>query len=257
MKVEIIPCHVDNFAYLLVCEETGKAAIVDPAEYYPLSQAIKKLGVELVRIFCTHHHVDHIGGLEEFCEEYPGIEVAGFKEDVSRIPQLTHTLEDGDRVGFGSINGEVIHTPGHTSGEICFLFGKHLFTGDTLFGAGCGRLFEGTPEQMFNSLHRLTDSLGEEVKVYFGHEYTVSNLTFARFIEPNNQMVTKRLHDALSLLEKGGSTTPSTIGLERQTNPFLRCKNKSVRDSVAQKLDLGDNDPVSIFTAVRKQKDSF
>lgn len=257
MKVEIIPCHFDNFSYLLVCEETGKAAIVDPAEYYPISQAIKKLDVELAAIYCTHHHVDHIGGLEELCEEYPGVEVAGFKGDMDRIPKLTRALEDGDTVGFGRVKGEVTHTPGHTSGEICFLFGEHLFTGDTLFGAGCGRLFEGTPEQMYNSLHAVTDGLDEGVKVYFGHEYTVSNLKFARFIEPDNQMVTDRLHDALLLLEKGGSTTPSTIGLERQTNPFLRCKIKSVRDSVAQKLQLVENDPVSVFTAIRSQKDSF
>jgi hydroxyacylglutathione hydrolase len=257
MKIEIIPCHFDNFSYLLVCEETGKAAIVDPAEYYPISQVIRKMGVELVAIYCTHHHADHIGGLAEFCEESPNLEVAGFKGDSGRIPGLTHTLEDNDVVTFGKVTGSVKHTPGHTSGGICFLFGDHLFTGDTLFGAGCGRLFEGSPEQMYNSLHSLTDGLGDDVKVYFGHEYTVSNLKFAEFIEPDNQMVADRLSDAKTMLEKGGSTTPSTIGLERQTNPFLRSNIEAVRERLAEKLLIKATDPVSVFTAVRLLKDSY
>lgn len=257
MKVEIIPCHFDNFSYLLVCEESGKAAIIDPAEYYPIAQVIKKLGVDIVAIYCTHHHADHIGGLEEFCQEYPAIEVAAFKGDAGRIPMLTSLLEDGDVVGFGKVQGSVKHTPGHTSGGICFLFGEHLFTGDTLFGAGCGRLFEGTPEQMYNSLHSLTDGLDAAVKIYFGHEYTVANLKFAQFIEPDNRMVTDRLNDASALLEKGGATTPSTVGLERQTNPFLRCNIETVREQVAQKMPLEEKDPVTVFTAVRRLKDSY
>lgn len=257
MKIEIIPCHFDNFSYLLICEESGKAAIVDPAEYYPISQVIKKLDVELVAIYCTHHHADHIGGLEEFCEEYPNVEVAGFKGDAGRIPGLTEALEDGDVVHFGNVKGGVTHTPGHTSGGICFLFEDHLFTGDTLFGAGCGRLFEGSPEQMYNSLHSLTDGLNEGVKVYFGHEYTVSNLKFAKFIEPDNQLVSDRLRDAAVVLEKGGSTTPSTIGLERQTNPFLRSNIEAVSKGLAERLLIEETDPVSVFTAVRLLKDSY
>lgn len=257
MKIEIIPCHYDNFSYLLICQETGKAAIVDPAEYYPISQAVRKMGVELVTIYCTHHHADHIGGLADFCEEYPDLEVAGFKEDVARIPGLTHLLEDGEVVQFGNISGSVMHTPGHTSGEICFLFGDHLFTGDTLFGAGCGRLFEGSPEQMYNSLHSLTDGLDDAVKVYFGHEYTVANLRFAEFIEPDNQLVADRLKETQAVLENGSSTTPSTIGLERQTNPFLRSNIESVRTRLAEKLLIEATDPISVFTAIRKLKDSY
>lgn len=257
MKIEIIPCHFDNFAYLLICEESGKAAIVDPAEYYPISQVIHKLDVELVAIYCTHHHADHIGGLEDFCEEYPNIEVAGFKGDAGRISGITHTLEDGDVVNFGNVKGRVKHTPGHTSGGICFLFDDEIFTGDTLFGAGCGRLFEGSPEQMYNSLYSLTDGLDEDVKVYFGHEYTLSNLKFAEFVEPENQLVIDRLNDATILLAKGGATTPSTIGLERQTNPFLRSNIEAVRMGLAEKLLVEETDPVSVFAAVRRLKDHY
>ncbi|MFT5697569.1 MAG: hydroxyacylglutathione hydrolase [Desulforhopalus sp.] len=257
MKIEIIPCHFDNFSYLLICEESGKAAIVDPAEYYPISQVIDKLKVEIVAIYCTHHHADHIGGLDEFCEEYPDVQVAGFEGDAGRIALMTHRLKDGDVVEFGNIHGSVKHTPGHTSGGICFLFGEHLFTGDTLFGAGCGRLFEGTPEQMYRSLHSLTDDLDDGVKVYFGHEYTLSNLKFAQYIEPDNQVIADRLSAAGALLEKGGSTTPSTIGLEKKTNPFLRSNIDTVREGLAEKLLLDENDPVSVFTAVRRLKDSY
>ncbi|BHH82097.1 hydroxyacylglutathione hydrolase [Desulforhopalus sp. 52FAK] len=257
MKVEIIPCHFDNFSYLLICEETGTGAIVDPAEYYPVSRKISELNIDVVAIYCTHHHADHIGGLEEMYKEYPGIEVAGFVSDAARIPHLTTQLKDGDSVQFGNVKGSVKHTPGHTSGGICYLFGDHLFTGDTLFGGGCGRLFEGTPEQMYNSLHGVTDGLAEDVKIYFGHEYTISNLKFAQFIEPENEDIACRFKEANATLEKGGATTPSTVGLERQTNPFLRSRIDSVRKGLIDKLLLEDSDPVSVFTAIRRLKDSY
>ena len=257
MKVDIIPCHFDNFSYLLVCEESGKAAIVDPAEYYPVAKVIRNLGVKLTTIYCTHHHADHIGGLDEFCEEYPDLEVAAYGLETTRIEKMTRSLEGGDEICFGNIQGEVIYTPGHTSGCICFRFGQHLFTGDTLFGAGCGRLFEGTPEQMYDSLQLIVDSCTDDVKVYFGHEYTVSNLKFAQFVEPENHEVTARLHEAMSHLGKGGWTTPSSIGLERQTNPFLRSRVESVYTRIAKKLLIEDKDPVKVFAAIRRLKDSF
>ena len=257
MKVEIIPCHFDNFSYLLVCEETGKAAIIDPAEYYPVAKVIRNLGVELTAIYCTHHHADHIGGLDEFCEEYPDIEVAAYGSEQKRIPKMTRGLEGGEIVRFGKVEGEVLHTPGHTAGCICFRFGQHLFTGDTLFGAGCGRLFEGTPEQMYNSLSLLVDKHTDDVKVYFGHEYTVSNLKFAQFVEPDNHEVTTRLHEAMAYLGSGGMTTPSSIGLERQTNPFLRSRVESVCKRIAKKLLIEDGNPVTVFAAIRRLKDSY
>ncbi len=257
MRVEIIPCHFDNFSYLLICEKTGKAAIVDPAEYYPVSKAIGEQGIEIQVAYCTHHHADHIGGLDELCEEFPGIEVAGFGADSKRIPQMTTLLRDGDTVQFGSVSGSVQHTPGHTSGGICFLFEDHLFKGDTLFGGGCGRLFEGSPEEMYTSLHGVIDPLREDVKIYFGHEYTVSNLKFAQFIEPDNPEIKQRMEAAKELLANGGATTPSTVALERETNPFLRSKIEAVRTGLAEKLLLEKNDPVSVFTVLRRLKDSY
>lgn len=257
MKVEIVPCHFDNFSYLLVCEKTGEAAIVDPAEYFPVSKTIDEMEIELQTIYCTHHHADHIGGLDELCAEFPGIEVAGYGGDSKRIPQMTSPLRDGDSVQFGNVTGSVKHTPGHTSGGICFYFEDHLFTGDTLFGGGCGRLFEGSPEEMYNSLHGLIDHMDDGVKIYFGHEYTVSNLKFAQFIEPDSVAVKKRMCAAKELLADGGATTPSTVGLERATNPFLRSNIESVRMGLAEKLLLDKNDPVSVFAALRRLKDSY
>lgn len=257
MKVEVIACNFDNFSYLLICEKTGKAAIVDPAEYYPVSKVIHERGVDIEVIYCTHHHADHIGGLDDLVEEFQGIEVAGYEGDSKRISHLTHLLHDGDSVQFGDVTGVVKHTPGHTSGGICFLFGDHLFTGDTLFGGGCGRLFEGSPEEMFTSLHGVIDPLEEGVKIYFGHEYTLSNLKFAGFIEPDNINIKERIETAKELLENGGATTPSTVGLERETNPFLRSNIESVQSALKEKLLLEKNDPVSAFAALRRLKDSY
>jgi len=258
MKIITIPCSFDNYAYLLICEETGDAAVVDPAEFYPIFCEIKRTGVRLEAIYCTHHHADHIGGLDELLGEFPELSVYGHESDKQRIRRMNRSLTEGNQIQIGNIPGQVMHTPGHTSGSLCYMIGDALFTGDTLFSGGCGRLFEGSPKQMYDALNCRIKLLPLQTKVYFGHEYTIHNLKFAHFIEPDNEPVNERLNQ---LLKRSGSallpTTPSTIQIECETNPFLRCAEESIVRSVAEKFVGEALDPVSVFTALRRLKDSF
>lgn len=258
MKIITIPCSFDNYAYLLICEETGDAAVVDPAEFYPIFCEIKRTGVRLEAIYCTHHHADHIGGLDELLGEFPELSVYGHESDKQRIRRMNRSLAEGNQIQIGNIPGQVMHTPGHTSGSLCYLIGDALFTGDTLFSGGCGRLFEGSPKQMYDALNCRIKLLPPRTKVYFGHEYTLQNLKFARFIEPDNGPVNERLnqllnHSSSALLQ----TTPSTIKIECETNPFLRCEEEGIVRGVAEKFVGEALDPISVFTALRRLKDSF
>ena len=257
MKIAVLPCSFDNYGYLIICEETGAAAIVDPAEFYPLSCEIERLGVRLQSIYCTHHHADHIGGLADLLGEFPELSVYGHESDERRIPGMNRSLADGSKIRIGNIEGQVIYTPGHTIGSLCYLVEDALFTGDTLFGAGCGRLFEGSPKQMYDALNNSIKPLPPQTKVYFGHEYTIQNLKFASFVEPENLSVSKRLELAAVQREKGQLTTPSTLMLECETNPFLRCDEESLIKTVAEKFIGEGLDPLSVFTALRRLKDSF
>lgn len=257
MHVIAIPCSFDNYAYLLICPETRKAAIVDPAEYYPVSTVIAQEEVELEAVFCTHHHADHIGGLEDLLGEFPGVRVYGFGGDSARIPALDSMLSDGSELSFGRITGEVMHTPGHTSGSLCFLFGKHLFTGDTLFGAGCGRIFEGSYTEMYHCLNNRIAKLAPETRIYFGHEYTLQNLKFAVFVDPENPAVLDRRSQVTELREKGGLSCPSTLADELATNPFLRCDEPSILAQVGDHIPASSPKPLEVFTALRRLKDGF
>ncbi len=257
MKIVSVPCSFDNYGYLIICEDTGDAAIVDPAEFYPISCEIERTGVNLRAIYCTHHHADHIGGLADLLGEFPRLSVYGHEGDKRRIPGMNRSLADGSTIRVGNIKGRVLHTPGHTTGSLCYLFDDALFSGDTLFGAGCGRLFEGSPKQMYDALNVKIKALPLQTNVYFGHEYTAQNLKFARFVEPGNDAVSKRLELTVTQRGKGLLTTPSTIQVECETNPFLRCEEPGVVRSVDEKLIGEALDPVSVFTALRRLKDSF
>jgi len=257
MKIIVVPCSFDNYGYLIICEETGEAAVVDPAEFYPISREIERNGVHLRAIYCTHHHADHIGGLEDLLGQFPRIPVYGFENDKRKIPGMNRSLTDGSKIQVGNIKGLVMHTPGHTIGSLCYLFEKALFTGDTLFSGGCGRLFEGSPNQMYDALNLRIKSLSPQTKVYFGHEYTVQNLKFAHFVEPENELISKRLEQTVAQREKGMLTTPSTLKIECETNPFMRCEEEGIVRSVAEKFNGEPLDPVSVFTVLRRLKDSF
>jgi hydroxyacylglutathione hydrolase len=257
MRVITVPCHFDNYAYIVICDEKKEAIVIDPAEYYPVSSELEKLGVRLSGIYCTHHHADHIGGLEDFCAEHPLVKVYGHASDMTRVNGMNGPLIHGQDVTVGNITGEVLHTPGHTSGSVSYLFKNNLFTGDTLFGAGCGRLFEGSAEQMYESLSLLMKKSSDQTEVYFGHEYTQQNLKFAQFLEPLNSEIEGRINFSATQRNKDRPTGPSTMKLERATNPFLRCTLTSVVAQIKDKLFLETDDPPTVFGAMRRLKDSY
>ena len=255
MKVIQIPLLRDNYGYLLVCEKTHRAAIVDPSEAEPVLRRVEQEKVELVAILNTHHHRDHTGGNEGLLAKRR-LQVYGHKSDQARVFGITDGVDEGDAIQIGEIKGEVFFIPGHTTGHVAYLFENNLFCGDTLFTAGCGRLFEGTPEQMQASLKKLM-ALPDATKIYCGHEYTESNLRFALSVEAKNPKLVARLERVQGLRTRGLSTVPSTLAEEKQTNPFLRWDSKEIQTCVASALPGTRLDPVSIFAAVRKMKDAF
>jgi hydroxyacylglutathione hydrolase len=255
MRIQQIPLLRDNYGYLLVCEKTNATAIIDPSEAEPVLQRIEQEKIIPTAILNTHHHRDHTGGNEGLLASKK-LDVYGHRTDEGRIPGLSHLLDDGDEILIGELRGKILFIPGHTAGHVAYLFENALFCGDTLFGAGCGRLFEGTPEQMHSSLSRLM-ALRDDTKVYCGHEYTENNLRFAMTLEPKNPKVVARYERAQAQRARGVSTVPSTLEEEKQTNPFLRWESKEIQASVKATIPDQRMDPVSIFTSVRKLKDAF
>ncbi|MGH7872478.1 MAG: hydroxyacylglutathione hydrolase [Candidatus Binatia bacterium] len=255
MKIVQIPLLRDNYGYLLVCEKTKQTAIIDPSEAEPVLRRVEQEKVEPIAILNTHHHRDHTGGNEELLEHHK-MDVYGHRSDSTRIPGLTRGVEEGDEVQIGELRGKVFFIPGHTTGHVAYLFENNLFCGDTLFTAGCGRLFEGTPEQMQGSLKKLM-TLADNTKVYCGHEYTESNLRFAMSVEPKNPKLVSRFERVQGLRARGAPTVPSTLEEEKQTNPFLRWDSKEIQANVKAANRDARLDPVAVFAAVRKMKDSF
>lgn len=255
MKVITIPCLQDNYCYLLYDETSREAALVDPSEAWPVMQVVNSKNLQLKQVLCTHHHQDHIGGLGDLLDEYQDLEVIGFHQDRSRIAHLTRLVHDDQVLEICGIEAKVMHTPGHTATSIVFQVGEHLFVGDTLFGAGCGRLFEGTAEQMLHSLDRIC-ACAPASRVYFGHEYTAFNLRFAAQVEADNGAIGERAEAVQKLRNDNRPSAPSTLAEELKTNPFLRASESSLADYL-DTIGQPAGDRLAVFTALRELRNHF
>ena len=252
MLVETIKCLEDNFSYILI-DENKNGCVVDPSEADPIIRFVEKNNINLKYILNTHHHYDHVGGNKKLKQKYNS-KVVSSKVDELRIPEIDLKLSGGDFFKFGKTSFEIIFIPGHTIGHIAYwLENDHiLFSGDTLFSSGCGRLFEGTPEQMWTSLLKLRN-LPDDTNVYCAHEYTATNVDFALTIEPNNVTLKRRLNEVLHLRKNGKPTVPSNLGDEKRFNPFLRADNVDLLRAIG----LVGKDAVSVFAEIRRRKDEF
>jgi hydroxyacylglutathione hydrolase len=257
MEVFRLPALRDNYVFLLWDAARQKAAVVDPAEAALVLNQLKILGGRLVTIFNTHHHSDHVGANRELLQQFPEAVVYGGAIDRGRIPGQQVYLEDGDTVQFGDRPAQVLFVPGHTRAHIAYYFPPQqpddigeLFCGDTLFAGGCGRLFEGTPAQMVDSLGKLRQ-LPDNTRVWCAHEYTLNNLKFDRTVDPENLALAKRFAQVTAARQRGEATVPFWLGEDKRTNPFLRWDDRAIAQA------MGSDDPVQVFARLRGRKDLF
>lgn len=257
MQVYRLPALSDNYIFLLHDPVRQVAAVVDPAEAKPVLDCLQELQVDLVAIFNTHHHNDHVGGNQELLQKYPSAVVYGGAEDRGRIPEQQVFLKEGDRVHFADLTGEVLFVPGHTRAHIAYYFPPtpshltgELFCGDTLFAGGCGRLFEGTPAQMIESLSKLR-ALPDNTRVWCGHEYTLKNLQFALTVDNQNSDLQEHFAEVKAARKNSEPTIPSSLGLEKRINPFLRWDNPTLKAAV------NSPDPLQTFARLRGRRDQF
>jgi hydroxyacylglutathione hydrolase len=257
MEIKRIPVLSDNYIFVLWDRQQKIAAVIDPALAKPVIDYLKEIDANLVAIFNTHHHWDHIGGNKELARQFPDLCVYGGLEDRGRIPQQQIYLEDSDSVKFADRIAQVFFVPGHTRGHIAYYFLPtvadgigELFCGDTIFAGGCGRLFEGNPSQMLNSISKLRQ-LPDQTRVWCAHEYTLSNLKFALTVDPDNQNLQARYQKVQQARNQGLATIPSWLGEEKQTNPFLRWDTPPLQ-AIAK-----INDPARVFARLRGLKDKF
>ena len=239
MKIEIIKCLEDNYSYLLIDEERNSACVIDPSESKPIIDYTEKNKINLTFILNTHHHFDHIGGNKDLKKKYNS-KVIGFKKDKNRIPEIDICLDDREIWKGEQFESKIYHIPGHTSGHVCYHFFNQniLFTGDTLFSLGCGRIFEGTYEQMFSSL-QLIKSFPKNTKIYCGHEYTLKNSDFCIKYDKNNSALRNKIKSIKNKLNRGIPSIPSTIEEELNCNIFLKSKD------------------IETFSKLRNLKDNF
>lgn len=251
LEIELFACRSDNFGVLLHDPATGATASIDAPEEKPILDALARRGWGLSHIFTTHHHNDHVEANPALKARFGAAIIGPARES---IPGIDRKVDGGDTFEFAGRRVEVIATPGHTLGHICFHLPeeKLLFAADTLFALGCGRLFEGTPAQMWGSLQKLA-VLPDETVVYFGHEYTLSNARFAKSVDPDNNALLNRVAEIEALRAKGAFTAPTTIGLEKATNPFLRAADPDIR----RHLGMETASDAEVFAEIRARKDRF
>ncbi|MFQ0813625.1 hydroxyacylglutathione hydrolase [Brucella anthropi] len=253
LEIEQFICRSDNYGVLIHDPQSALTASIDAPDAAAIEAALKRRGWTLDFIFTTHHHLDHVEGNEALKAKF-GVSIIGPEAEKAKIPGIDRTVKDGDEFTFGLFRVKTIATPGHTAGEVSYYLpdAKAVFTGDTLFALGCGRLFEGTPLTMFQSLQKLV-ALPGDTAVYCGHEYTESNARFALTIDPANSALKERATGIARLRAADRMTLPSSIALEMATNPFLRWHDAGIRN----RLGLQDAPDEAVFAEIRKRKDMF
>ena len=251
----IVPVSVFTDNYIWVIHDQYHAVVVDPGEAKPVLDFLEQKKLKIIAILNTHHHVDHVGGNLKLLQQF---QVPVYGPGSELISTVTHCLKEGDSVYLPelSLRLSILDIPGHTAGHIAYYGANLLFCGDTLFSCGCGRLFEGTAQQMYISLNKLA-KLSDETVVYCGHEYTLANINFARLVEPENQAITQLQILAEKQRKSDLPTLPSTIAKEKACNPFLRCNQPEVIRSASNYAGKPLTDPVSVFTAIREWKDKI